>query len=129
MLVVRARQRRCRRPAEFRLPGHGVRRFAWPVPGTAKYVTIHPGGAQGSDLLRELEKRPLVSGNLRRCKRHPDLRDKANPVLRTERAAGISGRWLPSVVSRSDAAIATAKSTSSRVDEINDPSSDRRYKI
>jgi len=39
------------------------------------------------------------------------------------------GETLPSLLDRLDAAIATAKSTGSRVDEINDASSDRRYEI
>src|SRR5512147_1072820 len=40
-----------------------------------------------------------------------------------------SGEALPALLGRLDTAIATAKSTGSRVDEINDPSSDRRYEI
>jgi hypothetical protein len=40
-----------------------------------------------------------------------------------------SGEALPALLDRLDAAIATAKSTGSRVDEINDPSSARRYEI
>jgi hypothetical protein len=40
-----------------------------------------------------------------------------------------SGEGLPALLDRLDAAIGTAKSTGSRVDEINDPSSDRRYEI
>ena len=40
-----------------------------------------------------------------------------------------SGEALSALLDRLDAAIATAKSTGSRVDEINDPSSDRRYEI
>lgn len=40
-----------------------------------------------------------------------------------------SGEALPALLDRLDAAIATAKSTGSRVDEINDPWSDRRYEI
>jgi hypothetical protein len=39
------------------------------------------------------------------------------------------GEALPALLGRLDAAIATAKSTGSRVDEINDASSDRRYEI
>jgi len=39
------------------------------------------------------------------------------------------GEAVPELLARLDAAIATAKSTGSRVDEINDPSSDRRYEI
>ncbi len=39
------------------------------------------------------------------------------------------GEALPALLGRLDAAIATARSTGSRVDEINDPSSDRRYEI
>ena len=39
------------------------------------------------------------------------------------------GETLPALLARLDAAIATAKSTSSRVDEINEASSDRRYEI
>jgi hypothetical protein len=39
------------------------------------------------------------------------------------------GEALPVLLGRLDAAIATAKSTGSRVDEINDASSDRRYEI
>ena len=39
------------------------------------------------------------------------------------------GEAVPELLTRLDAAIATAKSTGSRVDEINDPSSDRRYEI
>lgn len=39
------------------------------------------------------------------------------------------GEVVPELLARLDAAIATAKSTGSRVDEINDPSSDRRYEI
>lgn len=40
-----------------------------------------------------------------------------------------SGEALPDLLARLDLAIATAKSTGSRVDEINTPSSDRRYEI
>ena len=40
-----------------------------------------------------------------------------------------SGEALGALLDRLDAAIATAKSTGSRVDEINEPSSDRRYEI
>lgn len=40
-----------------------------------------------------------------------------------------SGEALAALLDRLDAAIATAKSTGARVDEINDPSSDRRYEI
>jgi hypothetical protein len=39
------------------------------------------------------------------------------------------GEAVPELLARLDAAIATAKSTGSRVDEINDPSSDRRYEM
>jgi hypothetical protein len=39
------------------------------------------------------------------------------------------GEALPALLGRLDAAIATAKSIGSRVDEINDPSSERRYEI
>jgi hypothetical protein len=39
------------------------------------------------------------------------------------------GEAVPELLARLDAAIAIAKSTGSRVDEINDPSSDRRYEI
>jgi len=39
------------------------------------------------------------------------------------------GEAVPELLGRLDAAIATAKSTGSRVDEINDASSDRRYEI
>jgi len=39
------------------------------------------------------------------------------------------GEPVPALLARLDAAIATAKSTGSRVDEINDASSDRRYEI
>lgn len=39
------------------------------------------------------------------------------------------GEVVLELLARLDAAIATAKSTGSRVDEINDPSSDRRYEI
>jgi len=39
------------------------------------------------------------------------------------------GEALPALLARLDAAIATAKSSGSRVDEINNPSSDRRYEI
>ena len=39
------------------------------------------------------------------------------------------GEAVPALLARLDAAIATAKSTGSRVDEINDTSSDRRYEI
>jgi hypothetical protein len=40
-----------------------------------------------------------------------------------------SGEALPDLLARLDVAIATAKSTGSRVAEINTPSSDRRYEI
>jgi hypothetical protein len=36
---------------------------------------------------------------------------------------------MPDLLARLDAAIATAQSTGSRVDEINTPASDRRYEI
>jgi hypothetical protein len=39
------------------------------------------------------------------------------------------GEALPALLDRLDTAIATAKSTGSRVDEINDASSYRRYEI
>jgi len=39
------------------------------------------------------------------------------------------GEAIPALLDRLDAAIATAKSIGSRVDEINDASSDRRYEI
>jgi hypothetical protein len=39
------------------------------------------------------------------------------------------GEAVPELLARLDAAIATAKFTGSRVDEINDPSSGRRYEI
>ena len=39
------------------------------------------------------------------------------------------GEALPTLLGRLDAAIATAKSTGSRLDEINDVSSARRYEI
>ena len=40
-----------------------------------------------------------------------------------------SGEALPDLLARLNVAIATAKSTGSRVDEINTPSSDQRYEI
>ena len=40
-----------------------------------------------------------------------------------------TGEALSDLLVRLDAAIVTAKSTGSRVDEINTPSSDRRYEI
>ena len=40
-----------------------------------------------------------------------------------------TGEALSALLDRLDAAISTAKSTGSRVDEINDPSSGRRYEI
>jgi len=39
------------------------------------------------------------------------------------------GEAVPELLARLAATIATAKSTGPRVDEINDPSSDRRYEI
>lgn len=36
---------------------------------------------------------------------------------------------IPDLLARLDAAIATARSSGSRVDEINTPSSDKRYEI
>jgi hypothetical protein len=49
---------------------------------------------------------------------------RKTPTLRRQ-----SGEALPDLLARLDLAIATAKSTGSRVDEINTPSSDQRYEI